>query len=112
MKPDLRIERTCNMLRDALYGLIVERGYDSITVQQIIDRAGVARSSFYAHFRDKDDLLISGFSVEVSDAIGGTMFDPDAPAGSYPDFGRVLFERSLDHKTMVRALFSADTQSV
>ncbi|MFG2086836.1 MULTISPECIES: TetR/AcrR family transcriptional regulator [unclassified Spirillospora] len=39
--------------------LILERGYDRITVQHIIDRADVGRSTFYAHYTDKDDLLLS-----------------------------------------------------
>lgn len=112
VKADRRIERTRNRLREALYALIIERGYDTITVQQIIDRAQVARSSFYAHFRDKDDLLLSGFSAEVSDAVGGRMFDPSAPAGAYPDFGYVLFKSALVHKIMVCALFSGDANSV
>lgn len=60
-KLDRRIERTQRILSDALISLIVERGYEEITVQDIIDRANVGRSTFYSHYRDKDDLLLSGF---------------------------------------------------
>lgn len=59
-KTDRRIQRTRQLLRDSLMALIIEKGYDSITVQDITDRANVARATFYLHFTDKDDLLFSG----------------------------------------------------
>jgi AcrR family transcriptional regulator len=59
--PDRRVRRTRLALQNALVELISEHGYESITVQEIIDRADVGRSTFYAHFRDKDELLLSGF---------------------------------------------------
>lgn len=58
---DRRVERTRGILSEALISLIIEKGYEGITVQDIIDRANVGRSTFYAHYRDKDDLLLSGF---------------------------------------------------
>lgn len=57
-KQDRRVRRTKKLLKDALIELILEQGYDSITVQDILDRADVGRSTFYAHFNSKDDLLI------------------------------------------------------
>src|SRR4051812_15011818 len=58
---DRRVRRTRRNLTDALIGLILERGYEAITVQDILDRADIGRSTFYAHFRDKDALLLSCF---------------------------------------------------
>ena len=58
---DRRIQRTRNLLLDALLSLILEKDFDLITVQDVIDRANVGRSTFYAHFQDKEDLLLSGF---------------------------------------------------
>lgn len=55
---DRRVSRTVHTLRSALFELIQEKHYDTITVQDIIDRANVGRSTFYTHFRDKEDLLI------------------------------------------------------
>ena len=57
---DRRIQKTKNLLHDALGYLIREKPYDAIVVQEILDRANVGRSTFYMHFRDKDDLLVSG----------------------------------------------------
>jgi AcrR family transcriptional regulator len=58
---DRRVRRTRRILGDALLELIVEQGYEQTTVQDVLDRADVGRSTFYAHFRDKDALLMAGF---------------------------------------------------
>jgi AcrR family transcriptional regulator len=72
-KVDRRVQRTRQLLKDALIALILEKGYDKITVQNIIDRANVGRSTFYAHFLDKDDLMES--SVEkLKEELGQHMF--------------------------------------
>jgi AcrR family transcriptional regulator len=60
--PDPRVERTIHALGRALVQLIEEREYDAITVQQILDRAGVSRATFYAHYRNKDDALHSSYA--------------------------------------------------
>jgi AcrR family transcriptional regulator len=60
-REDRRIGRTRKLMQEALMSLIVEQGYEKITVQDILDRADVGRSTFYAHYRDKDDLLLSSF---------------------------------------------------
>ena len=56
---DRRIEKTKTLLHEALGSLIREKPYDSIVIQEILDRANVGRSTFYMHFRDKDELLVS-----------------------------------------------------
>lgn len=58
-KLDLRIRRTRDRLGDALIELVREKPFDSITVQDVLARAEVARSTFYAHFSDKEDLFWS-----------------------------------------------------
>ena len=57
---DRRINRTRALLADALIALVLEKGYEAVTVQDIIDRANVGRSTFYAHFENKEQLLFSG----------------------------------------------------
>ncbi|MFL6213115.1 MAG: TetR/AcrR family transcriptional regulator [Blastocatellia bacterium] len=58
-KIDRRVVRTRDRLGDALIALMQEKPFDAITVQEVLDRAGVSRSTFYAHYRDKDDLFLS-----------------------------------------------------
>jgi AcrR family transcriptional regulator len=57
---DRRVQRTRDVLHRALISLMIEKGYEAITVQDIIDRANVGRSTFYSHYVGKQDLLMSG----------------------------------------------------
>lgn len=59
-KIDRRILRTRKILLEALMGLICERGYEAVSVKEITDKANVGRSTFYAHFENKEQLLFSG----------------------------------------------------
>ncbi len=61
MMGDRADRRTRRLIAEALIALMVEGRYDRITVQEIIDRADVGRSTFYTHYRDKDDVLTSEF---------------------------------------------------
>lgn len=56
-KIDRRILRTKRMIRDALAKLMVEKGFDELTVIDIIELADINRGTFYLHYRDKYDLL-------------------------------------------------------
>jgi len=58
-KTDARVRRTRDALGDALVTLMQEKPFDTITVQDVLDRANVSRSTFYTHYSDKDDLLMS-----------------------------------------------------
>jgi AcrR family transcriptional regulator len=58
---DRRVQRTRKLLQDGLIAMMIEKGYEATTVQNIIDRADVGRATFYAHFADKQALLLSSF---------------------------------------------------
>ena len=58
-KTDRRVRRTEALLRGALSALVREKPYDEIVVKEILHRANVGRSTFYAHFGDKNELLQS-----------------------------------------------------
>jgi AcrR family transcriptional regulator len=56
-KTDRRTQRTRHSLTHAMVDLVTEKRFDDITVQNLIDRADIGRSTFYTHFRDKEDLI-------------------------------------------------------
>lgn len=60
-RKDRRVERTQQLIRTAFRSLLEEKGYEALTVQEIIDRANIGRATFYAHFDNKDELFASGF---------------------------------------------------
>jgi AcrR family transcriptional regulator len=55
---DARAKRSRDELAWALIGLMHEKSYDDIGVQEICERAGVGRSTFYTHFQDKDEMFV------------------------------------------------------
>lgn len=54
---DPRTQRTRQSLQEALMQLIIEQGYESITIADITEQARLGRTTFYLHYRDKDELL-------------------------------------------------------
>jgi AcrR family transcriptional regulator len=76
---DRRVKRTRDLLGDALVQLIHEKAFDAITVQDVLARAGVSRSTFYTHFTDKDDLLLSD-ADEFFAAISSRLARCDEPS--------------------------------
>ncbi len=79
-RSDRRVGKTRRALKGALTDLILDKGYEAVTVQNIIDRADVGRSTFYAHFLDKDDLLMAIFSDLEIPAPDATAWRPEDPA--------------------------------
>lgn len=57
-KQDRRSQRTRNLLSEAFVELMREKGYSAITVNDLIERANIGRSTFYSHYRHKDDLFV------------------------------------------------------
>lgn len=106
-KADRRIQRTEHQLREALISLILEKGYDAITVQDILDRANMGRSTFYAHYRDKEDLLLSGFQA-LYDTFQKE-YRQAAPADTDPaqagkDLSLFFFRHASSHQNLFKAM--------
>jgi len=72
-KPDRRKQRTRQLLRDSLIALILEKGYDAVTIQDITDHANLGRATFYLHYKDKDELLSSMMEEIQQDVMERTM---------------------------------------
>lgn len=61
-RPDRRVLRTRHALREALISLVREKDFSAITVEEITERAGLGRTTFYLHYQDREDLLLEEFS--------------------------------------------------
>lgn len=87
------------VLHEALLSLVVEQPYESITVKQILDRAGVGRTTFYKHFSDKEELLFSGLEPLRGSLIRGSTSAPDSKCSTMLQFAGDFFregERVLE----------------
>lgn len=60
-KVDKRIQKTRKLLSESLISLILEKGYESVSVQDILVKANVGRSTFYFHYENKEQLFLDGF---------------------------------------------------
>jgi AcrR family transcriptional regulator len=74
----------------AMIDLMRTRRYDAITVQEITDQANVGRSTFYAHFTDKDDLLVDGVHRMLASLDATAPQVADHGAGLYPTLALFL----------------------
>lgn len=109
------MRRTERQLHQALMFLILERKYESITVQEILDRADVGRSTFYLHFRGKDDLLVNGFQYLQSfleSAEQGSRTPPANPYEGIIGFSLPMFEHALEYRRVNRALLGSGAEAV
>jgi AcrR family transcriptional regulator len=104
---DRRVARTRAMLQHALISMILKKGYEAITIDDICDAANVGRSTFYTHYTSKDDLKRSGL-----DHLRRTLVDRQKNALAQPGdardrnwaFSLTVFEHARDHVDLYRAL--------
>ncbi len=100
-RDDRRVRRTHNALRGALVDLIIERGWDGFSVQDLCERADVGRSTFYLHFADKEEVVAGAFAD-----LGKELRAQLAHAGASRPlaFSRGLLDHAQEHLRVYRAL--------
>lgn len=108
-KPDPRVRRTQQLLRDAFLALVLEHGFEAVRVSEIIARAEVNRATFYRHYRSKRDLLRS-WTEEVGallDTGAESLEDPRINAGAseyLPAVVVTIFEHIAAHAPYYRLM--------
>ena len=98
---NVRVRRTQTLLREALIGLIEERGFEALTVGELTERAMISRAAFYRNYQDKYDLVEQIFT-EASSALMSAVSDlgQEHPAQIWVAF----FEHIAQYDRLYRAL--------
>jgi len=99
VKEDRRTVRTKKYLADALKQLVLEKNYDDITIQEIIDLANVGRSTFYTHYESKEQLLVG--NINFQEKLINAAASDDSPMGINISY---LFAHSEEHISLYKAM--------
>jgi AcrR family transcriptional regulator len=103
-KIDRRVRQTRAALLSALPALMMERGYERITIQNLLDRADVGRATFYAHFDSKDDLLAGSVANLRTWLVQAWRTEPDQRLGfTLPLFQHLASHRAIYEKSIAPA---------
>lgn len=112
---DRRVRKTHRLLHQALMSLVLEKKYESITVQDILDRADVGRSTFYMHYQNKDELLADGFQ-HLEGLLNSAQSTSAVPSGRPCEriigFSLAMFEHASEHRELLRASLSSSAEPV
>lgn len=106
---DRRVQRTRQLLRQALIELILEKGYEAVTVQDITDRANLGRATFYLHYKEgKDELLLQMMEETMEDIIQqiGRPADADFMVDGQPP-SLIAFQHAQENAAFYRAVVGA-----
>ncbi len=113
-KTDKRVARTQQALRSALLELMVECGYEKLSVQQILDRAGVGRATFYLHYRSKEDLLrtsLDGLRKHLTHDWHSAS-KGKAQSSTPLDFSLAFFQHVDGHRKLYRAIVGRESGAI
>lgn len=106
VKMDRRKVRTRQLLRDALIALILEQGYDATTIEQVTERANLGRATFYLHYRDKEDLLISTLENTFDELTKDLKPIPMEPNSTADAQALIAFQHAADNRDLYRVMLS------
>lgn len=106
-RTDLRVVKTRELIRRAFLELIVEKGYEAITIQDIAERSMTNRNTFYLHYTDKKDLLeivtdevLDELTIKLTAVIAN---ETDQLSKSQAII-RTVFEHVLEHSVFSKAM--------
>lgn len=98
-KVDRRIQRTQQLLGNALIALSAEKGYDNVTIRDITERANVAYITFFRHYRDKRELLLQRLQqVVIELEVAARQAVPDETPAYHETEGLYIFRHVRQHR--------------
>jgi AcrR family transcriptional regulator len=103
---DRRVRRTRRSLQEAFVALVLERGYDKVSVDDITSRADVARPTFYAHYAAKDDLLTAVFSSLLDDLVSRLEFRSETQTAVRTEMVEELYRHAGEFRDLYRVCLS------
>jgi AcrR family transcriptional regulator len=108
-KQDRRSQRTRRLISSAMAELMSEKSYDAITVQDLLDRADIGRSTFYSHYFDKEDVLAS-VAEEMLEMLSQQLSQRNAGQGIIPSLE--LFQHAYQNHQYFRAMLRGQAREV
>lgn len=110
---DPRVKKTRRGLREAFITLILKKGYDDISIQEIAEEAETARITFYRHYRDKEELLTDCLNTLYEELVEKTgQVTPEEIRSGYSPI-HVFYQHLEEQEELYRILFSSrGTQTV
>ncbi|MEA4921669.1 MAG: TetR/AcrR family transcriptional regulator [Clostridiaceae bacterium] len=112
-KLDLRVIKTRNNIKNTFILLLNEKDFDQITVQNILEKALINRSTFYKHYTDKFDLakiITEEILVDYSSFLDERFADKNK--GDLSQYIKNVYDRLLDQKDILCALWKINTNSI
>jgi AcrR family transcriptional regulator len=101
-----RVARTKAAIEDAFVQLVLEQGYERVAVEDIADRADLARATFYAHYPNKEAVLFSVFNRLVEDLMQRVAYQSGPWNVVRRDAMQTAFKHAADHPDLYRACLS------
>jgi AcrR family transcriptional regulator len=114
---DRRARRTRRQLKEALFALILEKGYDAVTIEDITGRADLGRTTFYLHYKDKEDLLVESIDNIATDLIARlpppawNVANPPVMDGRVMDAIRITFQHAAENAQFYRVILRGEGAS-
>ena len=112
---DRRVSRTRRQLKDALFALILEKGYDAVTIEDITERADLGRTTFYLHYHDKEELLVESIKAIAEDLLEQISpltplrweYQEGAPVGEHDPI-RVTFAHAAENAQLYQIILRGE----
>ena len=104
---DRRVRRTRAALSEAILSLLLERPYETITIQEIAERADLNRATFYLHYGSKEELLLAALEEQFDSLVAeGPSASPEQPIWGIEEDIQQTLDYVAEHAALYKVLLS------